>query len=74
MPASDARDLERILSELVIQFVDMEVAAHLRIVTECEGFSPSSKEDDTLLYGVTTGLYAVTTDEAAAAPCIGRFL
>jgi hypothetical protein len=50
MPACATRDVERVLSELVIQFVDMEVAAHPWIVTECERRRPSSSEAGAILY------------------------
>jgi hypothetical protein len=43
-------DLERVLTKLVIQFVDMEVAAHPPIVAECGRDSPSSSEGGAVLY------------------------
>jgi len=54
MPAGAAREFERVLTELVDQFVDMEVAAHPRIVTECGRDRPSSSGKVGTLYKVST--------------------
>jgi hypothetical protein len=50
MPAGPARDLERVLTELVVELADTKFAAHPRIVTEWGRDRPFSTEDRAILY------------------------